>query len=89
MALIPPTGMGLLRSATEVAAVAASADLEHEIMVLANVINSAANTGLYQAAYNKPISAAARQQLEDAGYTIITNNNAAVADSNFVIRWSA
>lgn len=88
MALISPNDMTLLHAASEVAAVAASADLEHEMMIIASVINTAANTGVYQAGYNKPISDAAKAKLEDAGYEVIVNNIAAVPDQNYIIRWS-
>lgn len=88
MALISPNDMTLLHAASEVAAVAASASFEHELMIVASVINNAANTGAYQAGYNKPISKAVMEKLEDAGYEVIANNVAAVPDQNYIIRWS-
>ena len=70
MALIPQEDLATLQTASAVKTVADDAAFDAEIMALAKLINSSANTGQYRVLYNHEISEDAKTELEGKGYTV-------------------
>ena len=70
MTRIPQDELTTLKTASAVKTVAEGAVAELEEMSVAHLINSAANTGLYEAVYSKPMSAALKTKLKGKGYTL-------------------
>lgn len=79
--LIPMDELTVLKSASEVKAVADEAVQIIEQQTMAAAINSAANTGQHSITWSKPISDALKAVLEGQGYTVTKNNRA--ADPNY------
>lgn len=79
--LIPMDELTILKSASEVKAVADEAVQIIEQQTMAAAINSAANTGQHSITWSKPISDALKAVLEGQGYTVTKNNRA--ADPNY------
>jgi len=87
MSRIPQDELTILKAATAVKTVAASAVAELEEMSVAHLINTAANTGEYQAVYSKPISSALRTKLEGQGYTLSSPYPIAKPGDETIISW--
>lgn len=70
MSLITQEDLATLHAASAVKTIADGAAFDAEIMALAKLINSSANTGQYEVLYNHEISEDARTELETNGYTV-------------------
>ena len=70
MSLIPQDELKELKSAADVKAVSDTAAYELEKIGVANLINSAANTGETCVVLNHKLSAEMKTLLEDNGYTL-------------------
>ena len=87
MSRIPQDELTELKSATAVKGVSATAIAELEEMSVAHLINTAANTGEYQAVYNRPISEALRTKLKGQGYTLSEPAPIARPGDETIISW--
>lgn len=87
MSRIAPEDMTTLQAASDVKTVAEGAVAELEEMSVAHLINSAANTGEYEAVYSKPISAALKTKLEGQGYTLTAPAPLAKSGDVTIISW--
>lgn len=89
MALIPQEELPVLKSASDVKSVSDGAELEAELMAIAKLINSSANTGQYTVLYNHPISEDALAELEGKGYKVEQRSARFTADpeTQYVISW--
>lgn len=90
MALIPQDELAILKIASDVKEVAASAKLEAEKMAIAKLINSSANTGQYVALYNHEISDDMKEILKGQGYTLAKRSSQFCADpeTQYIIGWN-
>ena len=70
MALIPMEELQTLKSKEDVKTVAETAEVEQQKQAIAYLINTAANCGQYDVAYNGKLIDEVKQALEDKGYTI-------------------
>ena len=84
---LKPDEMNTLISASQAKAIAEIALEELEKMSIAACINSAANTGLTEATYAKPISATLLQTLSDEGYTVTSPSPIARPGDVSIISW--
>lgn len=79
------TQLTSLQPNTEVISTAESATDEHEIMQIAHVINSAANTGEHVILYNSRLSQPTREMLKFQGYDVQPNLAGADPESQWII----
>ena len=70
MALIPMNELQTLKSKDDVKAVAETAEVEQQKQAIAYLINTAANCGQYDVAYNGKLLPEVEQALDTQGYTI-------------------
>ena len=70
MALIPMDELQTLKSASAVKTVASSAEADQQEQAIAYLINTTANCGQYEVAYNGRILDSVLQKLETEGYTV-------------------
>lgn len=70
MALIPMNELQTLKAKADVKTVADTAEVEQQKQAIAYLINTAANCGQYDVAYNGKLLDEVKQALEDKGYTI-------------------
>lgn len=87
MSRIAPEDMTTLISAAQAKTVASTALAELEEISVANCINTAANTGAYEAQYGHPISAALKTKLTTEGYTITEPAPIARPGDVWIISW--
>lgn len=87
MSRIAPENMTTLYSAADSKAVANTAVEDLERMQIAHCINEAANTGGYEAYYNKQISVTLLAELEANNYTIIQPSPIAKPGDVSIISW--
>ena len=88
--LTPPVelqDMAKLIPASQAKEIADSAELYHELVTLAHLINQAANTGEKQVWVNTPISDDAKVELENQQYKIESVKYSAKKDSQYIISW--
>ena len=70
MTLIPMDELQTLKSKADVKTVAETAEVEQQKQAIAYLINTAANCGQYDVAYNGKLLDEVKQALEGKGYTI-------------------
>lgn len=70
--------MAELHQASDAKAVADEAPLIQELMGVAHVINTAANTGEHSAVWQGPLDTQTITALEGAGYTVTEREHAAI-----------
>ena len=89
MALIQPDQLATLISASAAKTVADTAIQDAEEMSIAKLINSSANTGMYEVLYNHPISSATISTLEGQGYTVtqVPASKTSSPEFQYVISW--
>ena len=87
MSRIPQNELTTLKAAVAVKTVAEGAVAELEEMSVAHLINTAANTGAYEAVYSKPISEALKTKLTNKGYTLSAPVPLAKAGDETIISW--
>lgn len=80
--------MTILRSASDAAATATSAEDDIQLQSVAYCINEASNTGLYRTVFQQPLRDSVKSQLEAKGYTIkYINNNSYNMEHHALIIW--
>lgn len=89
MSRIPQDELTTLKAASVVKTVAEGAIAELEEMSVAHLINTAANTGAYEAVYSKPISAALKTKLTGQGYTLTEPTPIARPGDETIISWES
>ena len=89
MALIPFNQYTTLQQASDVKTVADDAITDAEEIAVAELINSAANTGQTSALYNHPLSETTISTLESKGYTVEQRSHWFSADpsTQYIISW--
>lgn len=88
MSLVPRDEMTTLRSASESASTAKTAEDDVQLLAVAHAINQAANTGLYQVVFQTKLRENVKAELESKGYTIkYISNNAYDMEHNALIIW--
>lgn len=70
MALIPMDELQTLKAASAVKSTANTAEVEQQKQAIAYLINTAANCGQYDVAYNGKLLPEVEQALDTQGYTI-------------------
>ena len=70
MALIPMDELQQLKAASAVKTTANTAEADQQEQAIAYLINTAANCGQYEVAYNGKIIDSVKTKLESQGYTI-------------------
>lgn len=70
MALIPMDELQTLKNASDVKSTASSADVDQQKKEIAYLINTAANCGQYDVAYNGKILESVLTTLESLGYEV-------------------
>lgn len=87
MALIPQSELLILKSATDVQSVSATAALDQERQAVAGAINTAANTGATCVLINRRLSAAIVSELEGLGYVVRHDSARANVMDQATIYW--
>lgn len=87
MSLVNKDDMTTLRSASEAAATAKTAEEDQQLLAVAFAINHASNTGLYRVVYQSKLLDATVQALESNGYTIKYFGDAYDAERQAIISW--
>lgn len=85
--LIPMDEMTELKDASVVSEVAAEAESIHEEQSVAAVINQAANSGQHSITYSRILSKEIIKKLENRGYIVHANQNAADPSKSYTIRF--
>jgi hypothetical protein len=87
MSLIPQDELKELKSAADVKAVSDTAAYELEKIGVANLINSAANTGETCVVLNHKLSTELKEELESEGYTLKYNVAKSNREDEVCISW--
>lgn len=88
MALIPMNELQQLKAASAVKTVANTAEADQQEQAIAYLINTAANCGQYDVAYNGKIIDSVKTKLESQGYTITYDVSLMNAEDIAHISWS-
>ena len=91
MALFQPDEIGTLVDAATAKGVADNAPLDAEKTAVAKLINTAANTGLYQVLCNAELSEALISALEGMSYTVtrVPAKYSSSPQFQYIISWEA
>lgn len=79
--------MAVLHTASDVKAVADTAEYDSTIIALAKNINNAANTGSKRISWPNKLSDKVKSTLESNGYKVIQDNTAADPKMYYLISW--
>ena len=75
MSLVPKEDMDKLRTASQSAETAATAELDVQLKAIAYQINTAANTGQNRAVFQEKLVPGVKEELESKGYKVEFNHN--------------